>query len=62
MAFYHQIPLPIKDESGPSLTSEEFKEKKKAYKKGILTREETPEWVLQSTAVLLDAFETGPIQ
>jgi hypothetical protein len=44
--FYHQMPLPIRDESGLSLTSEEFREKKKAYKKGILTREETLEWVI----------------
>jgi hypothetical protein len=46
MAFYHQISLPIGYESGPALTSEEFREKKKVYKKGILTREETLEWVI----------------
>ena len=44
--FYHQMPLPIKNESGPPLSLKKFKEKKKAYKKGMLTRKETLQWVI----------------
>ncbi len=44
--FYEQIPLPITDEGGPPLTSEEVWEKRDAWWSGDIPTEEVLQWVL----------------
>ena len=44
--FYHQVPVPLTEKSGPLLSEEEVKEKRYAYEKGNLTREEALQWVI----------------
>ena len=44
--FYDQVPLPVKRLTGPRLSEEDIEEKKDAYKKGIVTREEALQWVI----------------
>lgn len=44
--FYHQQLIPLKEKTGTPLSSEEIDEKKHAYKKGDLTREEALQWVV----------------
>jgi hypothetical protein len=44
--FYHQVPVPLTEKTGPFLSDEEVKEKRYAYEKGNLTREEALQWVM----------------
>lgn len=44
--FYHQLPIPIKEETGPPLSDNEVQEKENTYKKGNITREEALQWVI----------------
>lgn len=44
--FHEQIPIPVKKSTSLLLSEEEIKEKKNAYKKGTLLREEAVKWVI----------------
>jgi hypothetical protein len=45
--YYHRVPLPLEEEEGPPLTYQEIKEKREAYKKRAITREEALQWILR---------------
>lgn len=45
--FYHQVPVPLIEKVGPFLSEEEVEEKRNAYEKGNLTREEALQWVIR---------------
>ncbi len=44
--FHEEIPLPLKDEDDPPLSSEHIDEKRKAYRSGKMTKKELLQWVL----------------
>jgi hypothetical protein len=45
--FDHQVPVPLIEETGPSLSEEEVDEKMSAYRNKHLTREEALQWVIR---------------
>jgi hypothetical protein len=44
--YYHSVPLPLEEEEGPPLTYQEIKEKREAYRKRTISREEALQWIL----------------